>query len=402
MEFDLVFEGGGAKGMAFVGALQAFDDGGHTPGRLLGTSAGAITATALAAGYTTDEIRAVLLETVGGKPVFTTFLGEPIALSTEEQAKGAMRQFLEGVDLPLVPDALERRLDDLLIERMAASPRLRNLLSFVERGGWYSADAFVVWLHEMLNSGEDHGRPRDYGDLTLSEFFARTSRELSLVAADTTDSRMLVLNHRTAPDLPVVYAARMSMSVPLLWQEVIWQPEWGEYRGRDLTGHTIVDGGLLSNFPIELYLSGDPQVTAVMGEKLAHSVIGFLIDETIAVPNAPALPGSSHPSLLAEAKTIRRLKQLADTATQAHDRAAIDAFEDLVVRLPAQTYGTTEFDMTDARRAALIASGLAVTAAYLGQRLKPHPGGAMSDLQMGVAPADDDLARRRALRILAE
>ena len=79
------------------------------------------------------------------------------------------------------------------------------------------------------------------------------------MAADTTDSRMLVLNHRTAPDLPVVYAARMSMSVPLLWQEVIWQPEWGKYNGRDLTGHTIVDGGLLSNFPIELYLSGDAQ-----------------------------------------------------------------------------------------------------------------------------------------------
>ena len=99
MEFDMVFEGGGAKGMAFVGALQAFDAGGHTPGRLLGTSAGAITATALAAGYTTEEIAEALLETVDGKPVFTTFLGEPAVLSSSEQAEGAMRQFLEGMDL---------------------------------------------------------------------------------------------------------------------------------------------------------------------------------------------------------------------------------------------------------------------------------------------------------------
>jgi predicted acylesterase/phospholipase RssA len=403
MEFDLVFEGGGAKGMAFVGALQAFDADGHRPGRLLGTSAGAITATALAAGYTSDEIGVALLETVDGKPVFTTFLGAPDALTTEEQKVGAVRRFLEGVDLPFVPEPVEGRLDDLLLERMAASPRLRNLLSFIERGGWYAADAFVLWLQRMLNTGQDGDRPRNYGDMTLAEFFAATGRELSLVAADTTDSRMLVLNHRTAPDLPVVYAARMSMSVPLLWQEVIWRPEWGKYRGRDLTGHAIVDGGLLSNFPIELYLSGDPQVTAVMGEKRAGSVIGFLIDETLPVPDAPPPPSAQPaPSVLTEARPVQRLKELANTATQAHDKAVIDAFEDLVVRLPAKTYGTTEFDMTDDRRAAIIGAGKAVTETYLDERLKPRPGGAMSDLQMDMPAADDELARRRALRMLAE
>ena len=42
MKYDLVFEGGGAKGMVFVGALQVFESLGHTPGRLMGTSAGAI------------------------------------------------------------------------------------------------------------------------------------------------------------------------------------------------------------------------------------------------------------------------------------------------------------------------------------------------------------------------
>ena len=48
---DLVFEGGGAKGMVFVGALEElFRDGTRRAGRLLGTSAGAITAVTLAAG----------------------------------------------------------------------------------------------------------------------------------------------------------------------------------------------------------------------------------------------------------------------------------------------------------------------------------------------------------------
>ena len=31
MEFDMVFEGGGAKGMVFVGAMKEFERRGHTP-----------------------------------------------------------------------------------------------------------------------------------------------------------------------------------------------------------------------------------------------------------------------------------------------------------------------------------------------------------------------------------
>ena len=51
----------------------------------------------------------------------------------------------------------------------------------------------------------------------------------------------------------------MSMSVPLLWQEVVWEPEWGTYRGTSVAGNTIVDGGLLSNFPGFLGPGGEPK-----------------------------------------------------------------------------------------------------------------------------------------------
>jgi NTE family protein len=56
MKYDLVFEGGGAKGMVFVGALEEYFSRGHSAGRLLGTSAGAITAVLLAAGYTPAKL----------------------------------------------------------------------------------------------------------------------------------------------------------------------------------------------------------------------------------------------------------------------------------------------------------------------------------------------------------
>ena len=47
------------------------------------------------------------------------------------------------------------------------------------------------------------------------------------------------LNHRTAPDVPVAMAVRMSMSIPFVWREVVWQKEWGTYCGIDKTARRL-------------------------------------------------------------------------------------------------------------------------------------------------------------------
>jgi hypothetical protein len=52
--------------------------------------------------------------------------------------------------------------------------------------------------------------------------------------------------------------------------------------------------------------------------------------------------------------TVQRLQRLVNTATGAHDKMVIEEYSHLVVRLPAQGYGTTEFDMSDQRRDALV------------------------------------------------
>jgi len=54
-----------------------------------------------------------------------------------------------------------------------------------------------------------------------------------------------------------------------------------------------------------------------------------------------------------------------DTATTAHDKMVIDEHASLVVRLPAAGYGTTEFDMSDERRDALVDAGKIAMALYL-------------------------------------
>lgn len=406
MQFDLVFEGGGAKGMVFVGALEEFTRRGHAGGRLLGTSAGAITATLLAAGYSTEEMLSALGEqTTEGQPVFATFMGQPGALPAETLRHGALARVLREIDLPFVPNALglEEKFDAALLELISGSPIGRHLLSFIERGGWFAADSFVEWISKKLDSGTLDGKqPRAFSKMTMKEFNAVTGRDLSLVAANVTKGIKLVLNHRTAPDAPVAWAARMSMSIPLLWQEVTWRAEWGPYRGLDLAGDSIVDGGLLSNFPIELFISNQKPVQAVMGEKVSERVLGLLIDESIPVPNAPALPPKTGApekkkpaAQVGELATVRRLLNLVNTMLEARDKDVISAFEDLVARLPAGGYGTTEFDMTEERRAALLEAGRAAMKRYL-DRLEAKS----LSFSFDEGPSPAELADQAALRML--
>ena len=400
MKFDMVFEGGGAKGIVFVGAMQVFTEQGHTFDRLIGTSAGAITATTLAAGYSNDEMMAALNERVDGKPVFTTFMGDPPPFDEEHIQKSAIRQLLRDMDLPLVPGFVEDRLDDELAKSIGTNPGLRHVYSFIERGGWYSAHDFVSWLRRKLDEGMYKGKKRNFSDMTMSEMFAATGTELTLTGSDITAGKLLIFNHRTTPDLPLVWAVRMSMSVPLLWQEVIWKEEWGLYRGKSLTDHAIVDGGLLSNFPIELFISEEKPVTDVMGEKKSSNIIGFLIDEKLAVKGAPPLPSSEALAALGNLRTVARFGQLVNTVTQARDKMVIDTFSDLVVHLPAKGYGTTEFDMSDERRVALVKAGRVATEAYL-----TAPDGVLAapkDLDLDELMHAEEEANRIAFGILED
>jgi predicted acylesterase/phospholipase RssA len=154
-----------------------------------------------------------------------------------------------------------------------------------------------------------------------------------------------------------------------------------------MAGHLVVDGGLLSNFPIELLVSDAPHVIEVMGPRSTGRVIGLLIDETRVVPGAPA-PSSPPTEGFAwgDLATVRRVMRLVDTMTKAHDKSVIEVMEDLVVRLPAAGYGTTEFGMDDSRRAALIAEGARVTREHLRKRTD----GAKSAAQIMAAQAAAD------------
>ena len=399
MKYDLVFEGGGAKGMVFVGACEEFSKRGHTFDRLLGTSAGAITATLLTVGYSSAEMLEALMEKEDEKSVFATFMGPPAPFTDEEIRASAIRRLLENIDFKFLFDGLERRVDDQIASAIAKNERSRHVMALIERGGWFAADRFVNWLRTKLDSGTWQGKPRMFSGMTLAKLNDVTGVDLSVVASDTTDQKILVLNHQTAPDCPIVWAVRMSMSIPLVWDEIVWRPEWGRYLNRDLVDHRIVDGGLISNFPIELFISDKPEVVKLMGSKKDNPVLGMLIDERLPVVSTASRGIFADIHIKpTELSTVQRLQRLVDTATGAHDKMVMEEYESLVARLPAAGYGTTEFDMTDERRDALVDAGRHAMAFYLDKSAALLPSNHAFPRTRGLgAPTQADLIAMKLL-----
>lgn len=355
--FDVVFEGGGAKGSAFAGALTALKSAGHTTRRLIGTSAGAITAALLAAGYTPEEMLTVVNEKLNGKPRFSTFMDHPQPSDfsqAQRDASDTMRA-LESLHIPMIAG-------HVLMNMLLGSPVYPTLFSIVECGGVFAGTAFVGWLAEKLAAKGIAATD------SLAGVFAKTGVDLSVVTSDTSDMEMLVLNHRTAPGVPLVWAVRMSMSIPLVWRECVWQDAWGPYMGRNKTGNVLVDGGVLSNFPIRLIAEAVPEI---MGDTdpLAALNLGLLLDENLAIPGTnPIAP----PMPLKEMRVVQRLSRLMDTMMGAQDNEEMRRRASEICRLPVKGYGTTEFDMPEPRLRALVDGGRNALLTHLqGRNLAP-------------------------------
>ena len=350
--YDLVFKGGGAKGNAFVGALQAFDADGHRHRCLIGTSAGAITAVLLGAGYTPAEMLAAATETIPGTndPVFTTFMDPPVRADftqAEIDASETMRL------LRMSPVPLPGFVEEGLLGTLLDLDLYRELFSFNECGGFYAGDAFLRWFREKLN--QKGLSP----DVTWREFAARTREDVSVVTSDTTEKEEVVLNHRTAPDCPVAMSVRMSMSIPFVWREVVWDPKWGKYQDREKAGHIFVDGGVLSNFPLRLVTERVPDIMGDTDPDGAGT-IGLFLDATVPADGAKG-PATRRPRLA----VADRVTRLIDTMTDSADQQVMAAHPACVCRIPVGGFGTTEFRMSAERQAVLINSGRNAMTNYL-------------------------------------
>jgi predicted acylesterase/phospholipase RssA len=348
---DLALQGGGSKGIALNASIAEIRRRGHVVRRVVGTSAGAIAATMIAAGFDDEELRVMSLgRTADDLPLFSEYVTEPIVPSFTETDAPLDEVRVAALRLP---GDLGRR----LLAAHAAS-------AFLERGGFVSGDGFVDWLTRTLE-----GKRAGLSRATLAELHALTGCHLTVIATDTTARRLRALNHLSAPDCPLVAAVRMSMSIPLVFTEVVWRPDWGRYLGESIAGHVMVDGGVISNLPIGFVLpSANALVARIMGPMPAEPAVavGLAIDVSLEVPDAPPpVARSDLDARLSATRFGRRVAALVSTMLNGGDLTLTDAASGLICRLPAKGYRATEFDMSLPRAEALMAAARRATSTFL-------------------------------------
>jgi len=210
---DGVFSGGGLKGFALVGAYQVLEAENFRFRRVAGTSAGAILATFIAAGYSGKEIQTML----------------------------------EELD---VPSLLDSRKTFLPFPFMKWINVYRHL-------GLYKGKALEKWFFQKLS---------EKGVYTFADL---PKDSLKLVASDLTNGRMIVLPddlsnyHIDAKNFSVACALRMSCGIPFFFEPVTLKTGKGE--------SIIVDGGVLSNFPLWIFDDREGRkVRPIIGLKLSR------------------------------------------------------------------------------------------------------------------------------------
>jgi NTE family protein len=187
---NLVFEGGGVKGIAYAGALQVLTDCGIMPQikQVAGTSAGAITATLVALGYQAPEIKSIIMSL-------------------------DFKQFEDGWELLRLPTEY----------------------------GLYRGNTFLTWIQKMI-ANKTNNQP----DITFAKLYALTGIGLFVFATDLNIYDIKQFSHLDTPDVPVAEAVRASMSIPLFFKA--WQ-----FSNNLPDNHVYVDGGVVLNYPLTVF-----------------------------------------------------------------------------------------------------------------------------------------------------
>lgn len=286
---DGVFSGGGIKGYAFLGALQVLEEKNIYFNRVAGTSAGAILASFLAAGYTAKELETMFAE-----------------LDTEAL-----------LDPP---------------KRLLGLPFMKWVNLYFKMG-LYQGKALEKWFFEKLS------------DKNVYTFDDLPEGALKLIASDLTNGRMIVFPDDLSKyginpgTFSIARALRMSCGVPFFFEPEKMKTPEGE--------SIVVDGGVLSNFPIWLFDDDcGNRERPVLGLKL------------------------SQPKQDMESQKIKNglnlFEALFTTMKDAHDARYISRkIEKNIIFIPVENVSATQFDLDDEKKEVLIEIGKKRTYQFL-------------------------------------
>lgn len=191
---NLVFEGGGVKGIAYVGALEVLDQKGilSNIGRVGGTSAGAITAVLVGLNHSPAEVMAILK-----KMDFNKFMDDDFGI-------------------------------------------VRDTNRLISQFGWYKGDYFRQWIAGIIK--DKTGNPDATFAQVREQKAAKGFRDLYFLGTNISTHFTEVFSYEHTPRMCVADAVRISMSIPLFFAS-----------RRSPRGDVYVDGGVLDNYPVKLF-----------------------------------------------------------------------------------------------------------------------------------------------------
>jgi predicted acylesterase/phospholipase RssA len=187
-----VFKGGGAKGIAYGGALTACDRVGVWFGSVAGASAGAITASAIAAGLSPRDI----------------------IDATSDGLKTLKRQ------------------------------RIRLALGISE--AYYDSQGLTDWLEGLLRP---HTDDPDGVPVTFESLYRATNIVLYVVALDLHTGSPTIFSGHTTPECPVAQAVAASSAIPAAFPS----GRALHLHGAKYSVHRLVDGGAWANYPMFVF-----------------------------------------------------------------------------------------------------------------------------------------------------
>lgn len=314
-----MFEGGGVKGIALAGAVAAADEAGVRNWKnVAGTSAGAIVACLIVVGYDGKRLKEILDEVVYSQFADYGRLGKVQGwLWNQFRSRGlAPGLFFTG----------------WLGERIKESP-LANELGKEE----------LVFADVVRDDLPPDLRPEDV---------ARARYRLRVISSEITRGRMLVLPQDiegycskdgtpySAETLTLVEAVRMSMSYPFLYAPHVLYD-------KQRRPHYVVDGGLLSNFPVWLFDRRD-------GKRPIRPTWAFRLHGGSAEE-----PEEPYRDLRMPFWRLKLAKAMFAAATEAWDeRQVIETASVRTINIPTLDVATTDFNLSRTNGAALYESGM--------------------------------------------
>ncbi|TSB44701.1 patatin-like phospholipase family protein [Alkalicoccobacillus porphyridii] len=293
MKIDTVFAGGGVKAFAFLGALQVLEERGFTFERVAGTSAGSIVAALVKAGYSSADLTTIL----------------------------------DQLDVEAFKD-----------ERLSFLPvTVIKWLQVYFKLGLYRGDSLEQWIRDLL---------KEKGIVTFGDL---PDQSLRVVVSDLSRGQMVVIPDDLdkygirAESFSVAKAIRMSCSIPYFFEPVKLYDRAGQFS-------YIVDGGLLSNFPIWLFRDGEKK-------SWRRPVIGLQLTPKIA---------DQPPHKIKNA--VDMYKAVFETMSRAHDTRHIeDEDAQNVIFIPVTDVKATDFDLSDLQKHELMTLGEEKTKKFLGR-----------------------------------